>query len=233
MNYLLIYALAVPYYLFLNVEVTSSWIPWDGCSSYHDGLYSTFYIENDPLDNAVPSLHIAIPFGIILEHPPCPRPRHPNEGLDPPRLPPLCGVQHDRLRVHHPLPGIHWIIDIPWDDHWRHGRAVLSTTCSPACATTTAAGSAWTVRKSCGTSSLRAPWSCSWRPLRAHHAPSRYRRRARFVPSCPGDSIHDIVQPVEQGDDVIVTVTNLDDETPCTWPCALRSHQNRPWNAVT
>ena len=28
---------------------------------YHDGLYSTFYINNDPLDNAVPSLHIAIP----------------------------------------------------------------------------------------------------------------------------------------------------------------------------
>ena len=27
MNYLLIYALAVPYYLFFNVEVTSSWIP--------------------------------------------------------------------------------------------------------------------------------------------------------------------------------------------------------------
>ena len=30
----------------------------------------------------------------------------------------------------------------------------------------------------------------------------------------PGDSIHDIVQPVEQGDEVIVTITNLDDETP-------------------
>jgi len=27
LNYLLIYALAVPYYLFFNVEVTSSWIP--------------------------------------------------------------------------------------------------------------------------------------------------------------------------------------------------------------
>ena len=32
---------------------------------YHDSMYSSFYIANDPLDNAVPSLHIAIPFGII------------------------------------------------------------------------------------------------------------------------------------------------------------------------
>jgi hypothetical protein len=33
---------------------------------YHDGLYSVFYATHDPLDNAVPSLHIAIPFGILL-----------------------------------------------------------------------------------------------------------------------------------------------------------------------
>jgi len=33
---------------------------------YHDSMYSTFYASHDPLDNAVPSLHIAIPFGIIL-----------------------------------------------------------------------------------------------------------------------------------------------------------------------
>ena len=66
LNYLLIYALAVPYYLFLNVEVTSSWIPGMEALLYHDGMYSTFYASHDPLDNAVPSLHIAIPFGIIL-----------------------------------------------------------------------------------------------------------------------------------------------------------------------
>lgn len=66
LNYLLIYAIAVPYYLFFNVEVTSSWIPGMKALLYHDGFYTTFYVSHDPLDNAVPSLHIAIPFGILL-----------------------------------------------------------------------------------------------------------------------------------------------------------------------
>jgi hypothetical protein len=33
---------------------------------YHEGWYSVFYASHDPLDNSVPSLHVAIPFGIIL-----------------------------------------------------------------------------------------------------------------------------------------------------------------------
>ena len=66
MNYLLIYAIAVPYYLFFNVEVTSSWIPGMDALLYHDSWYSTFYATHDPLDNAVPSLHVAIPFGILM-----------------------------------------------------------------------------------------------------------------------------------------------------------------------
>ena len=66
LNYLLIYALAVPYYLFFNVEVTSSWIPGMDALLYQDGAYTTFYSQNDPLDNAVPSLHVAIPFGILV-----------------------------------------------------------------------------------------------------------------------------------------------------------------------
>tara|TARA_B110000444_G_C18850180_1_gene604933 strand:+ start:3089 stop:4528 length:1440 start_codon:yes stop_codon:yes gene_type:complete len=66
MNYLLIYALAVPYYLFFNVEVTSSWIPGMDALLYQDGAYTTFYALHDPLDNAVPSLHVAIPFGILM-----------------------------------------------------------------------------------------------------------------------------------------------------------------------
>ena len=66
MNYLLIYALAVPYYLFFNVEVTSSWIPGMDALLYHEGWYSVFYSSHDPLDNSVPSLHVAIPFGILL-----------------------------------------------------------------------------------------------------------------------------------------------------------------------
>ena len=66
LNYLLIYAVAVPYYLFFNVEVTSSWIPGMDALLYHDGWYTTFYALHDPLDNAVPSLHVAIPFGILM-----------------------------------------------------------------------------------------------------------------------------------------------------------------------
>lgn len=66
LNYLLIYAIAVPYYLFFNVEVTSSWIPGMKALLYHDGMYTAFYASHDPLDNAVPSLHVAIPFGILL-----------------------------------------------------------------------------------------------------------------------------------------------------------------------
>ena len=66
LNYLLIYAVAVPYYLFFNVEVTSSWIPEMNALLYHDRWYADFYISHDPLDNAVPSLHVAIPFGILL-----------------------------------------------------------------------------------------------------------------------------------------------------------------------
>ena len=65
LNYLLIYALAVPYYLFFNVEVTSSYIPGMDALLYHDGWYTDFYASHDPLDNCVPSLHIAIPFGIL------------------------------------------------------------------------------------------------------------------------------------------------------------------------
>ena len=66
LNYLLIYAIAVPYYLFFNVEVTSSWIPGMDALLYQEGWYTVFYATHDPLDNAVPSLHVAIPFGIIL-----------------------------------------------------------------------------------------------------------------------------------------------------------------------
>jgi len=65
LNYLLIYALAVPYYLFFNVEVTSTYIPGMDALLYQDSWYAVFYASHDPLDNSVPSLHIAIPFGIL------------------------------------------------------------------------------------------------------------------------------------------------------------------------
>ena len=49
LNYLLIYALAVPYYLFFNVEVTSTYIPGMDSLLYQDSLYAVFYASHDPL----------------------------------------------------------------------------------------------------------------------------------------------------------------------------------------
>jgi len=46
--------------------VTSSWIPGMEALLYHDGAYTVFYATHDPLDNCVPSLHVAIPFGILM-----------------------------------------------------------------------------------------------------------------------------------------------------------------------
>lgn len=67
LNYSLIYVLAIPFYIFFNVEVTSDYIPGMQALLYHagPGFYS-FFTAHDPLDNAWPSLHIAIPFGLIL-----------------------------------------------------------------------------------------------------------------------------------------------------------------------
>ena len=67
LNYSLIYVLAIPFYIFFNVEVTSDYIPGMKALLYHagPGFYS-FFTAHDPLDNAWPSLHIAIPFGLIL-----------------------------------------------------------------------------------------------------------------------------------------------------------------------
>ncbi len=67
LNYSIIYILAVPFYIFFNVEVTSDFIPGMKALLYHagPGFYS-FFTAHDPLDNAWPSLHIAIPWGLIL-----------------------------------------------------------------------------------------------------------------------------------------------------------------------
>lgn len=67
LNYSVIYVLAIPFYIFFNVQVTSDAIPGMKALLYHagPGFYS-FFLAHDPLDNAFPSLHIAIPFGLIL-----------------------------------------------------------------------------------------------------------------------------------------------------------------------
>ena len=66
LNYLVIYLLAVPLYLFFNVEVTSSYIPGMDALLYHDSWYLEFVTNNDPMDNGVPSLHFGLPIGLLV-----------------------------------------------------------------------------------------------------------------------------------------------------------------------
>ena len=69
MNYVFIYLLAVPFYLFFNVEVTSSYVPGVEALMYHDSWNIAFFTSNDPFDNGIPSLHI----GCLLYTSPSPR----------------------------------------------------------------------------------------------------------------------------------------------------------------
>ena len=63
LNYLLIYALAVPYYLFFNVEsLLLGFQEWRHCYTMMVHI-PCFYATHDPLDNAVPSLHVVIHLG--------------------------------------------------------------------------------------------------------------------------------------------------------------------------
>ena len=66
LNYFVIYVLAVPMYLFFNVEVTSSFIPGMEALLYHDSWYLEFFTNNDPMDNGFPSLHFGLPIGLLI-----------------------------------------------------------------------------------------------------------------------------------------------------------------------
>ena len=66
LNYFVIYILAVPLYLFFNVEVTSSFIPGMDALMYHKSWNLFFFTEVDPLDNGFPSLHVGIPIGLLI-----------------------------------------------------------------------------------------------------------------------------------------------------------------------
>lgn len=67
LNYVVIYVLAVPFYIFFNVQVTSDFIPGMRALLYHAGpQYFMFFTATDPLDNAFPSLHMGIPWGMFL-----------------------------------------------------------------------------------------------------------------------------------------------------------------------
>ncbi|MDP6562444.1 MAG: hypothetical protein QF377_01585 [Candidatus Thalassarchaeum sp.] len=66
LNYVVIYVLAVPFYLFFNVEVTSTFIPGMDALMYHNEWNLFFFTEVDPLDNGVPSLHVGIPISLLI-----------------------------------------------------------------------------------------------------------------------------------------------------------------------
>ncbi|MBF93473.1 MAG: hypothetical protein CMB78_06860 [Euryarchaeota archaeon] len=66
LNYFVIYVLAVPLYLFFNVEVTSTYIPGMDALMYHESWYLFFFTEVDPLDNGYPSLHVGIPISMLI-----------------------------------------------------------------------------------------------------------------------------------------------------------------------
>ncbi|MDQ1446903.1 MAG: hypothetical protein QOI20_3367, partial [Acidimicrobiaceae bacterium] len=54
------------FYIFFNVQVTSRYVPGMRSLLYNAGPgWHSFFLAHDPLDNAFPSLHIAIPFGLV------------------------------------------------------------------------------------------------------------------------------------------------------------------------
>jgi len=65
LNYFVAYVLAVPLYLFFNIEVTSSFLPGMDALLYHRSWNLFFFTEADPLDNGFPSLHVGIPLGLL------------------------------------------------------------------------------------------------------------------------------------------------------------------------
>ena len=66
LNYFIIYLLSVPLYLFFNVEVTSTYISGMDALLYHDSFTLAFFTDNDPMDNAIPSLHVGLPISLLI-----------------------------------------------------------------------------------------------------------------------------------------------------------------------
>jgi len=66
LNYFIIYILSVPLYLFFNVEVTSTYLADMDALLYHDSFTLAFFTDNDPMDNAIPSLHVGLPISLLI-----------------------------------------------------------------------------------------------------------------------------------------------------------------------
>ena len=216
LNYLLIYALAVPYYLFFNVEVTSSYIPGMDALLYQDPSYAVFYASHDPLDNCVPSLHIAIPFGIIALNW-----LHMREnGIQ------LKDWKHKRYHQFIILNtvlfaftilylGIHWVVDIPLgifiggigalfihhiQPRLRNGFGSTFKGMTRIKASRHAAVEGIVVLLMVGALSASMTYQSATMDDRAS------------MRLGPGDSNFDIIQQMEYGDEAIFTLTNFDDE---------------------
>jgi len=66
-NYMVIYVISIPFYLFTPVDVTSNVIKDVNPILYeYSPVFHEFFAKVDPLDNCFPSLHIAIPFSLFL-----------------------------------------------------------------------------------------------------------------------------------------------------------------------
>ena len=216
LNYLLIYALAVPYYLFFNVEVTSSYIPGMDALLYQDPWYAVFYASHDPLDNCVPSLHIAIPFGIIALNW-----LHMREnGIQ------LKDWKHKRYHQFIILNtvlfaftilylGIHWVVDIPLgifiggigalfihhiQPRLRNGFGSTFKGMTRIKASRHAVVEGIVVLLMVGALSASMTYQSATMDDRAS------------MRLGPGDSNFDIIQQMEYGDEAIFTLTNFDDE---------------------
>lgn len=67
LNVGVIYLLAVPFYVFFNVRITSHVIPGMDALLYHShAAFLSFFAAVDPLDNAWPSLHMGMTFGFFV-----------------------------------------------------------------------------------------------------------------------------------------------------------------------
>ena len=57
MNLFVIYVLAVPFYIFFNVQITSDFIPGMDALLYHSSPgFFAFFVAADPLDNSMPGM---------------------------------------------------------------------------------------------------------------------------------------------------------------------------------
>ncbi len=66
-NYMVIYILSIPFYLFIPVDVTHQVVKGVEPLLYkYSPPFHEFFSKVDPFDNCFPSLHIAIPFSIFL-----------------------------------------------------------------------------------------------------------------------------------------------------------------------